>query len=127
MFYQTTTRPKLEDKPVYLVELMHPLTGDILFADVCSRLDVAVEQVFNHFDKFSSVNVVPRPSYDEDTGEVEGIGFFSSAEELISCITAYHMSRDSDLVTNPFVAAACADWDAHNFERSLVGLFNRKS
>lgn len=117
----------MDDKPVYLVELMHPLTGEILFTDVCARLDVAIEQVFIHFqEKFRTVQVFPRPSYDADSNEIEGVGFFTAEGELVSCITAYHMQRDVDIPSNLQVAAACCSVRAPEFESSLTQLFTSK-
>ena len=99
---------KLPTSPsiAFLVELLNPKTGEIEYSDICIRLDTAVDQVFTHLQKYPEVPVQVDVSYDEQN-EIEGIGFFDDDHEVISCVTAYHLDRDTDEPQHEEVKLAC--------------------
>lgn len=94
---------------LYLVELMNPETGNIDEVDVCARLDVAIEKVYNWLDSFGELrkSVCVEVSYD-DEGVLEGVGFFNDEQDMASCITTYQLDRDADVASISEIASACA-------------------
>lgn len=85
---------------------MHPHTGELEQADICAQLGTAVQQVFEHLQEHPEVAVFVEVSHDED-GELEGVGFFDENHEMLSCITAYRLERDTDVPTVPSIVEAC--------------------
>ena len=80
--------------PSYLVELFDPKNGIPQGVDVCAKLAVAMQKVHAHLKSLSESSRVEL-SYDPQ-GHVEGVGFFNGVNEPISCITVYHLERDTD-------------------------------
>lgn len=93
--YQAHMTSSLFTSPCYLVELLNPQTCVTVDSDVCADLAVAVQRVYEHL-KRESASARVEISYDKD-GLVEGIGFFNNVNDLISCITVFHLARDSDV------------------------------
>jgi hypothetical protein len=108
----------------YLVELFHPQTLAMEDADICTRLDVALEKVYAHLSNFTEMHVSVDVSCDED-GLIEGVGFFDANLELISCVTTYHHSRDTEEPSNQAIAAACAG-ELSQMPAVLAKIFNNR-
>jgi hypothetical protein len=92
---------------VFLVELLDPYTGELEEADVSGKLDLAVEKVYWHLANYSDSHVEVEVSFDED-GVIEGVGFFNEEHEMISCITVYHLDRDTDDPEDSRIRNACS-------------------
>lgn len=91
----------------YLVELMHPLSGEVLLTDVCAHLDAAVQRAVDHSRQPGTGPV--RSEVSVDQGVLEGIAFFNQSSEIIACVTRYHLERDTERARQPEVALACED------------------
>jgi hypothetical protein len=85
----------MSDIPVYLVELFDPWSGDALEVDLYARLDTAVESVYLHLKKVGFTGGANVDVSFDDESTIEGVGFFNENQDLISCVTAYHLSRDT--------------------------------
>lgn len=107
--------PNITASPSYLVELIHPLTGVSQDVDVCAKLPVAIQRVYQHLKEHAAT---PRVELSYDVrGHLEGVGFFDSTNELISCITVYHLERDTDVATMPDLIRAL---ELHEPARSVA-------
>ena len=91
----------------YLVELMHPLSGEVVLTDVCAHLDAAVQRAIDHSRQPGTGPV--RSEVSVDQGVLEGIAFFNQSDEIIACVTRYHLERDTERARQPEVARACSD------------------
>lgn len=91
---------------IYLVELFDPHTGEILDADVFARMDTAVETAFLHTRKTPLIRVHAEVSTDE-TGVIDGLGFFDEDHELVACITTSNLTHDNQLPLLPQIRQAC--------------------
>ncbi len=93
---------------MYLVELMYSDNGEVAEADVCAHLDVALDKAYLHLQTLEMLED-PRAevSFDED-GELEGVGFFDAHENMLACVTVYHLDRDNEQASEPAIAQACA-------------------
>lgn len=101
---------------------MHPRTGELEQSDICVRLDTAVEQVYQHLQMYPGLEVDVEVSYDEDD-ELEGVGFFDDNHEMLSCITVYHLERDTEQPRLRSIADACALKGAQ-MEQALNQIFS---
>jgi hypothetical protein len=102
--------------PIYLVELLNPLSGELDDADVYARLDTAVEKAYVHcLNQAVHVDV----SADESS-LIEGVAFFDAQGELLACVTAYQMDRDNEVPTIAEVALACSAGAAEMKEQLTV-------
>lgn len=106
---------------VYLVELMNPKTGDIEEADICAKLELAVEKVHAHLTEYSDLLVEVEVSLDEDEA-IEGLGFFDEDHEILSCITVYHLDRDTGEAQDAGIATACRG-DKFALQKELNRIF----
>lgn len=100
---------------------MHPHTGELEHTDICARLDVAVQQVYLHLQAHPEVRVDVEVSYDEDQ-ELEGVGFFDDNHDMLSCITAYRLERDTEQAHVQAVSAACTK-EGRALETALNDIF----
>lgn len=100
---------------------MHPHTGELEHTDICARLDVAVQQVYLHLKSHPEVRTDVEVSYDED-GELEGVGFFDDNHDMLSCVTVYHLERDTEQAHVKEVTAACAQ-EGRALEAALNEIF----
>jgi len=106
---------------VFLVELMNPYSGEIEETDVCAKLELAVEKVYLHLLDYKDTLVEVEASFDTDDA-IEGVGFFDENQELISCITVYHLDRDTGTAELPGIAEACRG-DKQNLQQELNRIF----
>ena len=106
----------------FLVELLDPFNGDVLECDVCAKLELAVEKVQEHFSTYPGLDLRVEVSVDDD-GELEGIGFFDSGHEIVSCVTVYHLERDDGEAQSIRVQKACRA-PLNALERHLNQLFS---
>lgn len=90
--------------PSYLVELFDPESGISHGVDVCAKLAVALQKVHAHL-KSLQVSSRVELSYDPQ-GLLDGVGFFDGVNELTSCITVYHLARDTDEPSMPDIIRA---------------------
>ena len=107
----------------YLVELLDPFNGEVLECDVCAKLELALEKVYEHFRQYPEVAPRVEVSFDDDD-ELEGVGFFDSEHEIVSCVTVYHLERDDGETRYPGLLAACQAGRQH-MEASLNQVFSR--
>lgn len=84
--------------PCYLVELLNPHNSVTVESDICANFAVAVQRVFDHLKK-ERASARVEVSYDK-AGEVEGMAFFNGVNDIISCITVFHLERDTDVASN---------------------------
>lgn len=91
---------------VFLVELMNPYTGEIEETDVCAKLELAVEKVYLHLVDYKDSLIDVEVSFDADN-VIEGVGFFDEDHSLISCVTVYHLDRDTGTAKVEGLAEAC--------------------
>jgi hypothetical protein len=66
---------------------------------MCAKLAVAMQKVHAYLAELRESSRVEL-SYDVD-GQLEGVGFFNGVDDLMSCITVYHLERDSDQPNMP--------------------------
>lgn len=90
--------------PSYLVELIDPTTGIAGEVDLCAKLPVAIQRVHEHLKEHGARPRV-ETSYDKE-GQLEGVGFFDPAGQLMSCITVYYLERDTDEPSMPDLVRA---------------------
>lgn len=93
-------------QPSFLVELMNPATGEIEETDICAKLSLAVEKVYLHLQDYSEIETRVEVSYDDEQ-QLEGVGFFDAAHNVISCVTVYRLERDNELPTVAAIDEAC--------------------
>ena len=93
--------------PVYLLDLLRTPDGDIEESDVFSKLELAIEQALTHL-KTGGLNVdaLVEVSFD-DADNVEGVGFFNAEDELLACITVYHLDRETGCAADSALHEAC--------------------
>ncbi|MDO8416314.1 MAG: hypothetical protein Q7S87_08905 [Agitococcus sp.] len=115
----------LNTGPAYLVELINPVTKEIEEADVCRELAVALDKVYAHLAPLNALLTDVEVSFDTEN-EVEGIGFFDENRVLISCITTYHLARDTDRPINKAIILACAGL-AGDLQQTLTHIFKSDS
>lgn len=115
------TQPTPHFPEVYLVELMDPYTGELQEADVCAKLELAVDKVYLHLADFKDSLIEVEVSFDEDD-VIEGIGFFDEQREMLSCITVYHLDRDTGTAQEDDIAQACRG-DKAALQRKLNRIF----
>lgn len=106
---------------VYLVELMNPLTGELEETDVCAKLELAVEKVYWHLCEYPETPVEVEVSLDDDQ-VIEGVGFFDEEHEMLACVTAYHLDRDTANAQVPDIAVACRG-DKFELQKKLNRIF----
>ena len=114
--------PPTQFPAAYLVELLDPYNGDVHECDVCAKVELAVEKVYQHLSQHSDVVVHVETSFDDD-GELEGIGFFDESHQIISCITVYHLERDDADAEVASIAQACRAAPAQ-LEAALNAIFS---
>ncbi len=93
---------------MYLVELMYSDTGDVAEADVCAHLDVALDKAYLHLQTLDAIEGPRAEVSFDDEGELEGVGFFDADENMLACVTVYHLDRDNEQASVAAIAAACA-------------------
>lgn len=109
---------------VYLVELMDPYTGELQEADVCAKLELAVEKAHVHLKEYKDSPVEVDVSFDDDD-LVEGLGFFNEDKEMLACITVYHLDRDTGTAQVAGIAEACRG-DKTAMQRQLNRIFRNQ-
>lgn len=87
---------------------MHPVSGDVVQADVCAHLDAAVQYAIDHVRAPGCGAVSVEASFCEDAF-LEGIAFLAKDGFLVACITRYHMERDDERARCLQVSFACSD------------------
>lgn len=85
---------------------MNPTTGQIEETDICAKLSLAVEKVYLHLRDYPEVEATVEVSYDDEQ-QLEGVGFFDAAHNVISCVTVYRLERDNELPSVPEIDLAC--------------------
>jgi hypothetical protein len=113
--------PLLDIGPVYLVECINPVTKDLEEADVCRELAVALDKIYKHLSPLRALLAEVEVSFDSN-GEVEGVGFFDENRALISCVTTYNLSRDTDEPLHPEFSTVCAG-SSFDLQQSLNRIF----
>jgi hypothetical protein len=93
--------------PVYLLDLLRTPDGDIEESDVFGKLELAIEQALTYL-KTQSLNVdaLIEVSFD-DADNVEGIGFFNADDQMLACITVYHLDRETGRAADSALREAC--------------------
>lgn len=105
---------------VYLVELFSPspmaIAGEpsddagpvapvVEDSDVCAKLELAIEQAYQHVRNLN-LKAHLEVSFDEDN-LIEGVGVFDADENLLACITVYHLDRDCEEASLSSIRDAC--------------------
>lgn len=106
---------------VYQIEVLDPLLELVRRSDVSVHLEVAVEQLREHFSlERRTVTVEVRR---DPKGELEGIGFFDPVTgDLLAHITAFYLDReDCDSVPQEVRDAVR---NARHLESELQKLFS---
>lgn len=116
MTHQTQRFPE-----VFLVELMNPYTGELEDTDVCAKLELALEKVYWHLADYKDSLVEVEVSFDEDDA-IEGVGFFDENHDIVSCVTVYHLDRDTGTAQVDAIARACRG-DKRQLQQELNRLF----
>jgi hypothetical protein len=106
---------------VFLAELMNPYTGEIEETDVCAKLELAVEKVYLHLVDYKDSLINVEVSFDADNA-IEGVGFFDENHELVSCVTVYHLDRDTGSATVAGLGPACRG-DKQALQQELNRIF----
>ncbi len=98
--------------------------GDLEDTELYARLDTALEKAYLHARAAQLPGLRVEVSTN-DTGEIDGVGFFSAAQTLLACVTVYRLEYDCE---EPTIAAiresCCMGPDA--MQSSLTNLINHK-
>ena len=108
----------------YLVEFFDPLTLELMDSDVCAKLSVAIEKVYLHLKEFPEVQVLVEVSHDFND-EIDGVGFFGVEKDLLSCVTVYHLERDTEETSILEIEQACQK-GGEEFSAKLNAIFRNK-
>lgn len=108
--------------PVYLAELLVEAAGDVEFADVFARLDTAVDAAYRHAQTHGGIGCYSEVSVTE-TGEIDGVGFFTAPGDLIAFVTVYQMEHDQEEPQLEVIRTACLAPPAEmqSYLNSLLG------
>lgn len=98
--------PKNRFPDVFLVELLDAVSGELLEADVCARLESAIERVYWHLAEYKDSLVSVDVSYDDENA-LEGVAFFTESQEMLACISVYRLDRDTQEPEVAEIADAC--------------------
>ncbi|KWU17787.1 hypothetical protein [Burkholderia cenocepacia] len=94
--------------PVYLLDLLRTPDGDIEESDVFGKLELAIEQALSHLKSAGlAADTLIEVSFD-DADNVEGIGFFNAEDQMLACVTVYHLDRETEGAADPALREACA-------------------
>ena len=115
-------QPLTTNNPSYLIELFNPVTKELEETDICKKLAVAIDKAYDHLNAFSSIIDNIDVSFDAQ-GQVEGIGFFDEKGGIVTCITTYHLDKDTDEPKNIDVLRAC-EGPKELLQQQMFKIFN---